>query len=360
MSFRPSILRYNFIVFAIFSITFSPIASNGFSDFAAELYEVNHLRNKRTKLSEPFDIIFIWLQQCATSKPGNIIISPLSVATSLGLLSQAAEGRTFDELRDGLHLEDSDKDSIADQVDDLYGSVEQNFGDTTLSIANRIYIQQGRELNEEFKEVANSKFRSGIDSLNFTDTEQSADIINQFVDEKTQGKIQNFVKASSLNGNMALFLVNAIYFKGNWAKRFDKDRTREQDFYISRKETMRTDFMFTKKRFNYAKIREFNATALEMKYANSTLSFVIVLPNSRAGLPDLEEKLRDYGLISITQQMFRQKVDVAIPKFKINFEIKLNSVLKEVRLWVLFAFRNRQWHLKWILSIDFIPDLDGN
>lgn len=263
-----------------------------------------------------------------------MIISPLSVATSLALLSQAAVGPTFEELRNGLYLNDDDKATIADQFNDFYAQLQENIGDSTLSIVNQIYIQQGRELNEDFREVAISKFRSGIDVVNFGDTAKSVQIINRFVDDNTQGKIQNFVPSDALNANIALFLVNAIYFKGIWENKFNKDYTREEDFYTSKNQTIRTDFMFIKNKFNYAKIRELNASALEMKYANSTLAFVIVLPNSRHGLPELEAKLHDNGLTSITAQMFRRKVDVSIPKFTIKYEIKLNSVLKQVRSWI--------------------------
>lgn len=278
-----------------------------------------------------------------------MIISPLSVATSLALLLQAAEGSTFDELRDGLYLNVDDKNTIANQFNELYGQMQQNIGDSTLSMANQIYIQQGHELSESFQEVATSKFRSGINALNFGDNIQSAEIINHFVDEKTHGKIRNLIKSSSLNGNVVLFLVNAIYFKGNWEHKFNKELTREDVFYNGN-ETTRTNFMFLKRNFNHAKINDLQASALEMKYANSTLSFVIILPNSRVGLPELETKLRTYDLATITEQMHRRKVAVSIPKFKINYEIKLNSVLKDVNVVMNLYFFKKEKSLifKWI------------
>lgn len=272
------------------------------------------------------------MQQCAKSKPGNVIISPLSVATSLALLSQAATGRTFDELRDGLYLNGSDKDTIANQFNDFYSQLQQSVGDSTLSIANQIYIQQGRELNKDFDELATTKFESGVETLNFGDTAQSAETINHFVEEETHGKIRDFVKSSSLNGNIAVFLVSAIYFKGKWENKFNKERTHEDDFFINRKEAARTDFMFIKSKFNHAKLPDLKASALEMKYANSTLSFIIILPFSRVGLPELEAKLGDYDITSIIKQMRPRRIDVTIPKFKIDYEIELSTVLKKVSI----------------------------
>lgn len=272
------------------------------------------------------------MQYCAKSKSGNIIISPLSVATSLALLSQASDGATFEELRNGLHMNGDDKFTIAEKVSDFYDQLHQNMGNTTLLIANQIYVQQGREINDDFQEVAVTKFQSDIVTLDFADTEQSADIINYFVEEKTEGKIQNIIAPNSLNANIALFLVNAVYFKGNWEYKFNKEHTREEVFYLNRNETVRTDFMSIKNKFHYARLPELNATALEMRYNESSLSFVILLPNSRSGLSELESKLRSYDQANIFKQMHRRKLHVTIPKFKINFEVKMNSVLKEVRL----------------------------
>lgn len=249
----------------------------------------------------------------------------------MALLSQAAGGSTFDELRNGLRLNGSDKAAIADQFNSFISQFQENVGDSTLLIANQIYIQQGRELNHNFQDVATSKFRSGIDTLDFGDADKSAEAINHFVELKTNGKIQNFAKSNTLNANVALFLVNAIYFKGNWENKFNKEETHEDDFHINENEIVRTDFMSMRNRFNYAKIFDLDASALEMKYARSSLAFVIVLPFNSIGLLELEAKLRNYDLASITQQMHPQKVDVTIPKFKIDFEIELNTVLKEVR-----------------------------
>lgn len=254
------------------------------------------------------------------------------MATSLALLSQAATGRTFDELRDGLYLNGSDKDTIANQFNDFYSQLQQSVGDSTLSIANQIYIQQGRELNKDFDELATTKFESGVETLNFGDTAQSAETINHFVEEETHGKIRNFVKSSSLNGNIAVFLVSAIYFKGKWENKFNKERTHEDDFFINRKEAARTDFMFIKSKFNHAKLPDLKASALEMKYANSTLSFIIILPFSRVGLPELEAKFGDYDVTSIIKQMRPRRIDVTIPKFKIDYEIELSTVLKKVSI----------------------------
>lgn len=224
----------------------------------------------------------------------------------------------------------SDKAMSANNFHDYYGMLEKSVGKSTLSIANQIYVMTGYKINQQFKEVAIKKFLSGIESLNFADAAPSARTINKFVENKTKDKIKDLVKPDMLDASTRVVLVNAIYFKGNWEHQFNKDRTYDGDFFISETEKTPVKYMTIKKKFNYAVLDRLDATALEMKYANSNISFVIVLPNTRTGLSALEKKLCDFDLTKITDEMYSQEVDVTIPKFKVEFEINLNDVLKKV------------------------------
>lgn len=270
------------------------------------------------------------LKECVKIKPGNVIVSPLSVANALALLSQGTSGQTFEELKNGLHLT-SDKAVAASQFLEQRETLEKSVGNATLSIANQIYIQEGQSLNKNFQEVAVSKFKSGIDSLNFAESEKSAQTINQFVEEKTNGKIKDLIKPDQLDADTRTVLVNAIYFKGNWEHQFEKEDTRKGDFYISETEKVPVDFMYMRERFNFAFVKDLDSKALEMKYANSNLSFVIILPYSRTGLAAVESKLKNYDLTKIAESMqYERSVDVYIPKFKVEYDIKLNDVLTNV------------------------------
>lgn len=186
---------------------------------------------------------FFHMKQCAKSKPGNVIISPLSVATLLTLLSQAAEGQTYTELLNGLHLNGMGKASVADQFYAFTEQLKKDMGNAKFSMANQIYIQQGHKLNKNFQTVATTKFGSGVESLNFHDTVKSIEHINHFVAEKTNGKIKELVKSDSLDQDTVAFLVNAIYFKGNWEYPFDKKMTHKGSFHTIDNQTIETDFM---------------------------------------------------------------------------------------------------------------------
>lgn len=248
---------------------------------------------------------------------------------ALALLAQGSSGKTFEELKTRLHL-NNDKVAAANQFVEHRDALLKNVGDSTLSIANQIYIQQGQQLKKNFQEMAVSKFESGVEPLNFAESEKSAQTINKFVEEKTNGKIKTLFKPNQLNSDTRSVLVNAIYFKGTWEKPFTKQFTHAQDFYNSETDKVSVDFMYVNDRFNYAYLEELSASALEMKYANSSLSFVIVLPKDRMGLTTLETNLKNFDLTKITEKMHLSTFDVHMPKFKVEYEIKLNDVLKNV------------------------------
>lgn len=223
-----------------------------------------------------------------------------------------------------------DKTTTANQFHDYIAGLEKNAGQASLLIADQIYVQQGKQINKQFRDLAVEKFSSGIEALNFNKSAESAQVINQFVESKTNNKIKDIVEPDSLDADTNIILVNAIYFNGTWEHTFDKYQTYEQDFYINDADKISTDFMHKKRHFNYTDLADLDATALEMNYDNSELSFLIILPKTRTGLSALESKLQNYDLSKMVEQMQSAEVDVAIPKFSFKFDIKLNDVLEKV------------------------------
>lgn len=223
-----------------------------------------------------------------------------------------------------------DKTTIANQFYEYYKMLQRNAGNAQLSIANQIYVDHRFKIKQDFREVATKQFMSGVESLDFIHSLSATREINHFVHEKTNGKIKDLISPNMISSSTRLMLINAIYFKGTWENRFDKVYTKQGPFYTTDTDSDLVDFMHNNGRFSYAKLDELEATALAMKYANSSFSFVIVLPRSRTGLSKLETKLKNYNLEKITSDMRQQQIEVKIPKFKTEFQINLNDALKKV------------------------------
>ncbi|XP_055310176.1 antichymotrypsin-2-like [Sitodiplosis mosellana] len=275
-------------------------------------------------------------QQCAKSTSGNVIVSPFSVTNALALLSQATDGNTLQEIKRGLHF-NGDKSAIASEFQAHYGLLKTGAGKANLSIVNQIYVQQGHEINKNFGQVAVEKFRSGVESVNFAKNVETAAIINHFVEEKTNGRIKKLFTPEALSADSRVVLVNAVHFKGDWETKFYESETYKGKFYTSQTDSVDVDFMNIDTYFKYASLPDLDATALQMKYADSELSMIFILPNSRTGLSALEDKLKNYDLGSVTDKMQERKVEVSIPKFTVEFETNLNDALKNLGMGEMFS-----------------------
>ncbi|NXN95717.1 SPB6 protein, partial [Rhinopomastus cyanomelas] len=104
-----------------------------------------------------------------------------------------------------------------------------------LRAANRLYGEKTFEFLLSFIESTQKFYHAGLEQTDFIHAwEESRKQINAWVEEKTEGKIQNLLAEGILNSQTKLVLVNAIYFKGNWATPFNKEATREMTFQISK------------------------------------------------------------------------------------------------------------------------------
>lgn len=262
-----------------------------------------------------------------------MIISPFSVANSLALLTQATNGTTYDEIKKGLHLS-SNKTFIANQFQDLYAAIKDD--NYTITTVNQIYVQEECEIKQKFQQITNTKFMAGVEHRNFRQRNDSAQIINQFIEKKTNKTVRNAILPSMLHKETNMILVNTIYFDNNWLFPFEKECTHRGNFFISENETVEVEYMCIKTRnvygpiHNYKYLYDLDASAVELYFGNTQFTFVIILPNKRTSVIDLEAKLKDYDLKYIMKNLGNEMPYLTIPKFEIEFDIELNAILKNV------------------------------
>lgn len=236
-------------------------------------------------------------------------------------------------MKQSLYFNDN-KTITANQFYEINRFLENNDEKTSLLIANQIYVNERYTLNETFQSVAAKKFSCRLESLNFDKNTQAAQTINDFVAEKTNYQIRDFIQPDGINEDISVILINAIYFKGSWEQKFDKTLTSAGNFYVNENETVRVDFMRMESGFRYIPYEfELSASVLEIEYTNSKYSFIILLPRSRTGLSQLETRLKKYNLTRLSHDLVSRRqelVDVRIPKFKVEMAIELDDLLKKV------------------------------
>ena len=156
-----------------------------------------------------------------------------------------------------------------------------------LRVANRLWGQKGYPIAPEFLALTRQQYDAEMTLLDFAQAEAARQEINQWVENQTNDKIKDLIPSGAIDALTRLVLTNAIYFKGDWVKPFDKKNTQDQDFTVSAERKVKTPLMHQKAAFGYAE--DETLQVLEMPYAGRELSMVVLLPKKADGLPDVGE-----------------------------------------------------------------------
>jgi serpin B len=258
--------------------------------------------------------------------PGNLFISPYSISTCLAMTYAGARGDTQEQMAKVLHLS---KDQT--EVHSAFGELQRELNEISkqgleLTIANALWAQQGHPFLQEFLGTAEKEYQAKLKQVDFqTESQAAAGDINGWVAQKTKDKIEQIVPEGSVNAQTRLLLVNAIYFKGLWAKPFEKKRTAEQPFHLADGGQVNVPLMQQSDRVRYVENGDFQT--VELPYRSNELSMVVLLPKQTDGCAQLEQRLTPVLLANTLSQMRVDKVDLFLPRFKVASGFNLNSTL---------------------------------
>jgi serine protease inhibitor len=266
------------------------------------------------------------------SEEDNLMISPLSVSYALGMTYNGAAGTTLEAFRDVLHFGDLTNQEVNQTYKDLMGQLVTLDNQVQFSIANSIWYRLGFDVLSEFIATNQEYFDAAVEEIDFSDP-QTVEIINQWIEDKTNGKIKDML--DYIPGDAVMYLINAIYFNAHWKYEFDKDKTHEGNFFLADGSTSLTDFMVVNGDFNYISNDDFHA--VELPYGDSAFSMVVMLPSGEKTVSDLVENLDMEHWNSWFGNSTMRNVQVELPKFKYGFKSLLNDPLSNLGLEVAFS-----------------------
>ncbi|XP_055350585.1 serpin B4-like [Paramacrobiotus metropolitanus] len=277
----------------------------------------------------------------------NVFFSPFSILAALSMLNVGAKGATRDQLLTATKLKNlGDASKIDKSFKDLFGkldihtqgakpsstaaSPDDQWKRTTayLALANRVYLQKGLKIQKDFDSTLKTSYNTTFGQVDFAGNPGGAkNQINQWVESVTNNRIKNLF--SEMSSDVKLALVSAIYFKAEWEDHFNNENTQEGDFFTANGNRLKTRFMKkVDQDVNYAEFPELAATVLKKSYAGNSASMLIILPNKRDGLADLEKKLTASVFDKTKYQNY--EVDITLPKFRIETDYQLIETLKKM------------------------------
>ena len=199
-------------------------------------------------------------------------------------------------------------------------------------------MQENYNFSPKFFEVVKAAYHSEsqkVDFINPEHEEKARKEINIWVEQKTKNKIKELIKPGILNVDRRLILVNAIYFNGKWAKKFDSSLTKEDDFDVSPEKKIKAKFMHVENHYNYYKDEEIQT--IEIPYKDSIASMLVILPNEMQNLKTVEASLNPAYYKTIISSLQNKSVQLSLPKFKTTAEFKLNAVLSNMGMPLSFT-----------------------
>ncbi len=259
---------------------------------------------------------------------GNLIYSPVSLSTALAMVYAGARGETAAQMAKALHF-DLPADRLSKAIKAVAG--QEKAEGYRLSIANRLWGQQGFPFLPEYLALTRENFGAELETLDFKQSESARKTINTWVEKQTEDKIKDLIPSGLLGSDTRLVLTNAVYFLGDWASPFEAFATRPEAFRTPAGAPVQVPTMHQTGRFGYRKGDGYQV--LELGYKGGDLSMLIVLPDAVDGLAGLESKL-DPKLFEAGPM---QRVAVSLPKFKAESEFDLSKVLAELGLSLLFT-----------------------
>jgi serpin B len=269
------------------------------------------------------------LYQALRPAAGNLFYSPYSISTALAMTYAGAEGETAAQMAQTLCFRLSGEELHRNfaALSEALAAIEQK-GAVQFKIANRLWPQEGYALLPGYLELVKRCYGALLTAVDYGNPEAAAQIINDWVAEQTANKIRNLISPNLLTPLTTLVLVNAIYFKGNWASQFDPALTRDEPFWTAPDEQVPTAMMRQTARFNYAERQ--GLQILELPYSGDDLSMLILLPQQKGGLIELEDRLTAANLTNWTKNLQPTSVQVLLPRFKITFPCELSETLKSM------------------------------
>lgn len=265
-------------------------------------------------------------------KGKNIFISPLSVAFALAMTYNGAAGATREEMQRVLKLTNLNQDQINESSAELMKKLRSSDPQIELAIANSLWGRKEAQFKEEFLARNRKYFGAEVASLDFADP-NSKNAINNWVNKNTKGKIPSIV--DRIDNQMVLYLINAIYFKGLWTKKFDKELTKDEPFNLSAGSQKQVPMMAQSGQYRYYRGDRFQA--VNLPYGKGGVGLYLFLPDKGSSLDDL---LNEFSHDTCNHWLmgFRNAPgDVKIPRFKMDYEKTLNDVLMALGMETAFS-----------------------
>lgn len=261
----------------------------------------------------------------------NVMISPSSVAIALSMTYNGANGETQKAMAEALELQGmtlTDLNQANAALDTILGNADPA---VKIGIANSLWGREDFTFNPEFLQRNQDYYQAEVQLLDFADP-NATDIINEWVNDSTEGKIPQIVE--QIRPEEVLFLINAVYFNGTWTEPFSRRQTQQLPFRKADGSQTTVPMMTRSGSYRYLQNDQFQG--IHLPYGDGRLSMVVLLPREGSSVEALQQSLTPENWQTWRNQFAHQPGMIQLPRFESEFGTGLNDALKALGMEVAF------------------------
>lgn len=320
-------------VFAVLGLTSSSCEKGQTESTTARDLMLTSTEMQKAGQDNAFAFALFKLATADLDAADNALLSPLSLSMALAMTANGAVGDTKAAIYEALSFNGFEEEQINAYYQKLIADLPQLDPKTTLDIANSIWYRQGLSVLPAFLGTNTTFYDAEVTSLDFADP-GAVGRINQWASDHTNGKIPTVI--DRIPEETIMYLLNAVYFKGNWSERFEVDKTSKRDFTRAGGVVVQTDFMHAND--NYKVYRSEDIDAIELPYGDGKYSMVVVKSNQGQQPAQVLDALTSDGRwAELSDNLYPAKTQLWLPKFKYSYERNLNDDLSTLGMGLAFT-----------------------
>lgn len=267
------------------------------------------------------------------SPDSNLFLSPLSAHMALGMALNGADGETFEAMRTALAMEGLSLAEANEGYASLVGLLQGLDPRVEFRIGNSLWLQDGFPFLDDYRQRVVESFDAEAESVDFSDP-ATLERINGWVDEATEGNIEKLL--DQLRPEEIAFLVNAVYFLGDWREQFDPAATEEAPFHLEDGTTAPVPLMQRTGEYRFGRGEGF--TAAELPHGGDAFVMTVVLPDEDVGIDAFAAGLdaaRWQEIVDAVEGAERE-IRLALPKFELEYGRELTETLEAMGMGAAF------------------------
>ncbi|XP_057587833.1 serpin A12 [Hippopotamus amphibius kiboko] len=277
----------------------------------------------------------LFKQLSFNSPDSNILFSPWSISMAFAMLSLGAQDSTLAEIKEGFNFRNIPEKDLHEGFHYLIHRLNRWNQDQKLRVGNALFIDQKLKPQKKFLTDVKKLYKADTVPTNFQTSENARKQVNDYVSQKTQGRISNLIKM--IDPGTVMLLINYVFFRARWQYEFDPKATKEEDFILDRNKAVKVPMMFHMGMYEVGHDDQLSCTVLEIPYRGN-ITAVFILPDE-GKMKDVEQALGMNTFARWKKLLIKRVAAVFVPRMFITGSHDLKKTLSYLGITKIFEER---------------------